>query len=178
MTVQKTYRRHQRAGFYGDVARPMPPCVFDLGQVSEAVKPGDGVLYDASDDKWRLPTTDAERLEVAGIVSFDSAVTPNSEGAIEFAANSVVKVGVVGHFFAKAGEALAYGDLVVYDEGDGDWIKYSRTVEDYSGTVDASGISDYVREAINTLPKTTVIATTKADSGGLVELRFSGGIVR
>ncbi len=178
MVIQSTYARHQRRGFYGDVARPNTPHFYEVGQTSVAVKPGDGVLYDATEDKWALPTSDAERLEVSGVVSFDSAVKANADGVIEFAANALIKVGVMGHFYAKAGEALEYGDLVVYDEADGDWIKYSRTVDDYSGTVDATGVSDYVRGAILGLPKTSVIATTKASSGGLVELRFSGAVVR
>ena len=201
MVIQDSYSRHQRAGFYGDVARPVPPCIFDVGQVAVAVKPGAGVLYDATDDKWRLPTTMEERLDVSGIVGFDSAVKGNSDGVIEFVADSTIKVGVMGHFYAKAGEALTYGDLVVYDEVDGDWIKYTRTIEDFSatqpadmtGTVDLAGVSTYVqgaiggldadvsayvRSAILTLPRAPVIATTKAAIGGLIELRFSGALVR
>ena len=202
MAIQTEYSRHQKAGFHGDVSRPVPPVVYDTGQVSVAVKPGWAVLYDASADKWRIPTTDAERLDVVGIVSFDSGVRANSNGVIEFEADDVIKIGVTGHFWAKAGEALEYGDLVVFDHGaDKDWIKYTRTIEDidvtapddYSGTVNAAGVStyvqgaingiegdvsDYVRSAILTLPRAPVVAVSKAPSGGLVELRLSGALVR
>ena len=178
MAIQNEYARHQRPGFYGDVSRPVPPSVFDLGQVSVAVKPGSGVLYDATADKWRLPTTNAERLDVTGIVSFDSAVVANRDGVIEYPVDTIIKVGVMGHFYAQAGEVLEYGDLVVFDQVAGDWIKYTRTVEDFSGTVDASAISDYVRDAINTLPKAPIIAVSDAVAGGLVDLRLSGALVR
>ena len=178
MVIQSSYARHQTAGFYGDISRPVPQCIFDLGITSVPVKPGDGVLYDSTADKWKLPTTDAEQLEVSGIVCFDSAVKANSDGVIEFAADALIKVGVMGHFFAKAGEALEYGDLVVYDQTDKDWVKYTRTIAAYSGTVDADGVTTYVSDAIDTLPKAPAVAVSKAASGGLVELRFSGAVTR
>ena len=202
MAIQTTYARHQRPGFYGDVSRPIPPCIFDVGLTSVAVKPGYGVLYDATADKWRIPTTDAERLDVMGIASFDSAVKANADGVIEYPAEAIIKVGVMGHFYAKAGEALEYGDLAVFDHGnDKGWIKYTRTIadfaatqpEDMTGTVDLAGVSTYVqgaiggidadvsayvRNAINTLPKTPVVAVSTAAAGEIVELRFSGAVVR
>lgn len=201
MVIQDRYTAHQRRGFHGDVARPVPPCIYDTGRVSVAVRPGYGVLYDPTQDRWRLPTTDAERLEVTGIVGFDSSVVGNSDGQIEYAAGAVVKIGVMGHFYAEAGEALEYGDPVVFDQDDGDWIRYSRTIEDIdvtapedmTGTVDLPGVStyvqgaidgiegdlsDYVRAAIDTVPRTSVVATTRAAAGELVELRFSGAQVR
>ena len=201
MVIQGNYARHQKTGFYGDVSRPNTPYFFEVGQVSVSVKPGYGVLYDATADKWKLPTTAAERLEVSGIVSFDSALKANSDGEIEFAANALIKVGVMGHFYAKAGEALEYGDLVVFDQGDSDWVKYTRAIADFdatapvdlTGTVTAAAVSTYVQGAVNgieddvsayvrnailTLPKAPVVAVSKAASGGIVELRFSGAAVR
>lgn len=201
MVIQDTFTNRQGIGYYGGIARPNTPTFFELGQISDAVKPGHGVLFDSTTGKWKLPDTTPERLLVSGIVSFDSALKPNNSGEIEFEANSTVKIAVMGHFYAKAGETLKYGDPVVFDQDDLDWIKYERTIsnvslpapEDMTGSVDLAGISAYVqgaieglnasvsayvRNAVNSLPKAGIVAASNAASGGIVELRLSGAATR
>ncbi len=181
MVIQDTYTTRQGIGYYGGIARPNTPTFFELGQVSDAVKPGYGVLFDDATEKWRLPDDASERLEVSGIVGFDSALKPNDSGVIEFEANSTAKIAVMGHFYAKAGEALKYGDLVVFDQVDNDWVKYDRTIAgfsavapndfdatapaDYNGTVNAAGVSTYVQDAINGLDASVSAYVQGAVSG-------------
>ena len=211
--IQSSYGRHQQPGWPGSKAKPGAPMEFVTGPVGVPTngtkpKPGYGVYYNKTNKDFRVPTTRDQALLVEGIVIYDAGTvqgsksTPstdvNSDTLVEYEHGRVVKIGIFGTFFAVAGGALEFGDLVVFDHGvDKDWIKLDRAIadfdaaepEDYSGTVDASGVSTYVqgaisglndgvstyvRGAVKTFPKSPAVAVSNAAANGLVELRFAG----
>ena len=211
--IQSSYGRHQQAGWPGSKAKPGAPMEFVTGPVGVPTngtkpKPGYGVYYNKTNKDFRVPTSLDQSLLVEGIVIYDAGTVQGSQSTPSTGANSdtlvayehgrVVKIGIFGTFFAVAGEALEFGDLVVFDHGtDKDWIKHARAIADfdaaepaaYSGTVNAEGLSTYVqgaitglndgvsayvRGAIKALPKSPAVAVSSAAEGGLVELRFAG----
>ena len=130
--IQGTYRYYQRRGYYGDVARQREVPIFDsLKSVdSDTLYPGDGVLYDIGQNGFRKPNNDAERRAVVGIVSYDQNRKPeNATGTnqkIGYDTNEILKVGIRGTFWAKAGEDLEYGMVVEFDEDNTEWVAGAR----------------------------------------------------
>lgn len=126
--IQRTYRYDQQEGWPGMLARPYAPYAYDTGQIQVAmgainIRPGEPVVYDATANRYRLPTS-TEGTEMVGIVSYDSGTvattgtfpaTANSNALVEYTNDSRVKVGIMGTFYVIAGEALEYGQLVQWD---------------------------------------------------------------
>jgi len=136
--IQSAYRRYEQAGWPGALARPHAPYAFDSGQIrvptgGVAPAPGYPVYWDATNNRFALPTTDALNQTVCGILSYDggtvasslSATTENSPLGIEYKNDAVVKIGVLGTFWGIAAEAMKYGDLVEWE-----WRTTSPTVTD------------------------------------------------
>ena len=69
-------------------------------------RPGDAVYYDAGENQVAVPTTDAEELQVIGIVAYDQGTVQgtlsafpanaNSDAFIEYVDNEIVKIAVFG----------------------------------------------------------------------------------
>ena len=117
MTIQSQYNRYQQIGYPGQCARPHAPITYDQGQVGVAVETGQGVLFDDATERFVLPTSAAERLEVTHIVGYDvgtvqsTVATPtgaNSDQAIAIAADKVIRAAEEGHFYVTAGATLKY----------------------------------------------------------------------
>ena len=131
-SIQATYSYSQQKGLPGQCARPNAPWDQDLQIVNEIVSPGMGVFYSASDDAFVLPTSEAERLLVTHIVSFDptssneanALLAGNNNSEVVFAADSVAPLACFGSFFVLAGDTLENEDPVVYNETTESWIKY------------------------------------------------------
>ena len=168
--IQQQYRRHQQAGQPGWLARPNAPHAYDMGEAGEALNPGDGVRYVAATNDWRKPTSTAERLEVQGIVSYDiaapsgaitQATGQNASAQVEIADGSPIKVGVIGSFWAIAGGAIEYGDIVLFDQSNSNWVRGSTP-----GT------------SLATTPRNPAICVSPSPvaSGDIVEIRFAGQI--
>ncbi len=125
--LQRQYDVRQRRGLLGQCARPNVPNVYHPGKIHVPAngtppKPGMGVWYDEAQDAYRLPTNDVEQRQVIGMLSYEQGVntrqssyTGNTNQVLQYADGDVVKVAVLGAFFACAGEALKYGDLVYFD---------------------------------------------------------------
>ena len=131
--LQSTYSRQQQRGYVGGIANATAPYMIRRGIAGVAVKPGDGVYYDASTDKWIKPTSAATRLLVTGVVtseqgSLATAVSggipsgSNSPSEVVFAANSSIRIMTEGYIFIMAGAALEMDAGLVYDQTAGDWI--------------------------------------------------------
>ena len=172
MAFQSQYAKYQQAGYPGQLERAGSPHGFDLGEAGVELQPGWGVQYLSASNDWRIPTSAATRLLVLGIVSYDSATVSsaltavpagaNSDQVIKIADEAMIKIGVQGVFWAIAGEALEYGDLVVFDQGDDkDWIKLAKPA------------------AFANLPKrgVMVVSPVAVASGDLVELSFGSGVI-
>ena len=136
MAIQRVFRRHQQPGWVGGLARPDAPYAYDIGQIHVPTsgrkgRPGDGVIWDATENQYKVPTTAAEELLVIGIVAYDAGTvqstlgtvptTENSDQFIEYEDNAIIKVGVMGTFWIIAGGACEYGDLMRHQNGDEKW---------------------------------------------------------
>ncbi len=133
MSIQRQYNRYQQLGIVGALARPNSPHIVERGQVGVEVRPGEGVYYDASTNRWIKPTNTATRLLVTGIVTFEqgtvqSAVsggTPagaNSDQELVFAAGSSVRIMTAGDIYLLAGAALERDGGLVFAQADNDWV--------------------------------------------------------
>lgn len=133
MTLQRTFAYHQQIGQVGAIARPSAPYDVDQGQAEVELKPGQGVFYNPATNKWKLPTSDAERLLVTHVVtfypnSFNSdigAPTTNNITEVVFAADAIVPLVAFGSVFVTAGETLETEDAVIYNQTTEKWIKYN-----------------------------------------------------
>ena len=131
--IQRNFRRHQQLGLPGQVAHPNEPYAFDQDQAEVALRPGMGVLRDATSNKFALPTTDAEELLVTHIVGFDSSSfnadiaspTTNQASRVEFAADAIVKAMAYGTMVVIAGATVKAGDLARYDRTNEKWETYT-----------------------------------------------------
>lgn len=156
MTIQSTYSNYPGQGYAGQIARANEAYALDRGAAGEAVKAGAGVIYDGTSAV--KPTSAAEQLLVNAVVSYDVGVV--ASGAIEYAEGDILKLAVGGVFYLTAGETLVYGDTLVYDYADDDWVKAPAvTVDD-----------------VTSQPKLLVTVVTGGASGDLIEARIHGQI--
>ena len=134
--IQAVSNIYQQQGWVGDCARPEEPTLYDYQSASgSALKPGYGAWYDRSTNTWKVPTNVAGQLDVTGFVSFDPATvaqkltnTPtnsNSRQNVEIPSGEPVKVGLMGAFWAIAGETVEPGDFVWFDHDDNNWQRFS-----------------------------------------------------
>jgi len=137
-SVQRDYRRYPDLGRIGDLVRPTEPHAFDLGLAhvptnGRKPRPGDSVYYDTNANGFAVPTSDAQRLIVCGIVSFDPGVVQgrlsaapsgaNSDQFVEFDDEDPIKVTVFGTVWVMAGAAMEYGQQIVQDSYTSpDWL--------------------------------------------------------
>ena len=126
--IQGTHRYYHRRGFYGDLARQHEVPIYDsLKSVdSNTIYPGEGVIYDIGEDGVRVPSGTRESRGVIGIVSYDQNRLPeNATGTnqkIGYDTGDIVKVGIRGTFWAKAGEDVEYGMQLGYDTTNDEWV--------------------------------------------------------
>ena len=134
--IQSQFGVYQQPGWPGALSRPNEPHAFHHGVVrvpaaaTRTPRPGDPVYWDATNNRFAIPTTAAERQQVVGILSFDSGTVQatqtlpsdaNSDQFVEFKDGSRVKVCVMGTLYVVAGAALEYDDLVEWHLTDFDW---------------------------------------------------------
>jgi len=170
MTIQSVYNKYQQKGFVGDLARPIAPYAFDTGIAGVELRPGEGVYYDSTTNKFIKPVDAATRLLVTHIVGTDKGTlqttisTPagaNSNQEVVIAADTVGKFLLLGAMYVVAGETLEFGDALVFDEAAGDWIKATAVTSDAT-----------------TLPRASIICidVQGAADGEIVEVRNNGQI--
>ena len=136
MTIQRVFRRHQQPGWVGGLARPNEPHAYDTGRLNvpasgRKARPGDGVYWNATANRFQVPTTDAQELLVLGIVAYDpgtvqstlgtAPTTENSDQFIEYVDDDVIKVAVLGTFYLIAGGAVEYGNILRHQNDDYKW---------------------------------------------------------
>ena len=145
MTIQQQFNRYQQIGYPGSLARPNSPHIIERGEAGVSMSPGAGVYFDQTNNDWRLPTSDAERLLVTAVVSYEqgtvqstrSGGTPsgsNSDQEIVFAADDPIRLATNGDFFVIAGEAMERDDVLVYNQTTGRWIKAPAATADQTAS--------------------------------------------
>lgn len=166
--IQTTYSKHQQIGMVGECARVSAPYDIDRGVAGVELRPGEGVYYDPSTNKYIKPVSDATRKLVTHIVSFNknnfnfdiAAPTTNNLTEIVFSVDDVMPLAAFGSFFVLAGETVEDEDAAIFNESTGKWIKYAPS---------AANANDLRRKAFifKVAPGSTV-----AD-GAIVEVRVA-----
>ena len=164
-TVQHDFTYYKRRGYFGDIARPNDYPIFDslTSAEDDGLVPGDGVSLDGYGKAVR-PSHVLDESEVIGIVSFNQNDVPTSGVSdILYKSGSIVKIGVRGTFWGKAGETLKYGDIVKFDYTEKDWRKFDLT--------DVDG--DDAEELFGDDPDTSVYGKIVANGDGV---SFTAGV--
>ena len=124
------------------------PYAYDTGRLNvptsgRKARPGDGVYWNATANRFQVPTTDAQELLVLGIVAYDvgtvqstlgtTPTTENSDQFIQYDDDDVIKVAVLGTFYLIAGGAVEYGNILRHQNDDYKWdndtpTSYAETV--------------------------------------------------
>ena len=177
MTIQSELDvLYQSEGYAGTLARPVPQACYEEGKLhvasgGDAVKPGWGLVYDQSEEKFKVPTTDAEELAVQGVCSYDMraipstlAATPtnaNSPQSVQFTDDALVRVCIEGVLFVRAGGNMEFGDALKFSRNDGKWDKIATPT------------------TIAAIPRLSVICLTKkAKDGDLIHARITLASIR
>lgn len=188
--VQQRFRAHQQEGWPGQLARPNEPHFYHTGTLHVPAngrnpRPGDALVYDASEDSFKLPSSAAEDAQVCGILAYDQGTVQkslasapagvNSEAYVEYADEAVVKVGVMGTFFVMAGAAMEYGQLVEWQRDDYLWEPHTRATLALTGNT-AGNINTGVNNLIAALMTCPVICVSRAPvtANQLAEIRING----
>lgn len=137
MALQTDYTPRQQAFFVGFPTVPFADCYTLRSTIyvptsGTAPKPGDAVVYDATRDKFRLPTTATEASQLDGII-----VLSQQTRGVEYADNDPIIVMQRGSLAVIAGGAVDYRDIVQWQTDDQKWDSYDHeiTVADRTGTV-------------------------------------------
>ena len=162
--IQSFYRRHLQRQWPGTLARPNEPHAFDPGSLHVPANgnmpfPGEAVMYDAGEDSFRLPGSDAEELLVVGVLGYNPGDIPtvlqappamaNSDTQIQYSDNAVIKVCVFGTFNVLAGSAMEYGDSVIYDHQTRRFIRYAGPNVGVAPQLNANPSQANVNAALN-----------------------------
>lgn len=166
--IQTNFNKYQQAGFVGTISRPMENVIWDdKGKAAVELTPGDGVLFDRTNKNWKLPTTDAEELQVTRIVGMDVATVQstvsggdNSDQGVVFAAGTMVRLLAKGVMWVQlTNAAVVKGDQLQYDRATGFWKRYNPS---------AGTIADFRTKLF--------IAESDGAANGLVECRADAQI--
>ena len=115
MSVQASFTRYAPRGHVGDLARPEEPHAFDIGPCYVASggrnpRPGDCVLWNETQNAFQVPTSDNERYQTVGVVSFDPGTIPTTPASgdpyLEWEDGEIIKVLSFGTIWLTAGQAI------------------------------------------------------------------------
>ena len=132
MAVQTSYEINPDRGFPGSLARPTEPHALDSGVMvvpaaaTRNPRPGDAVYWDATNNGFAIPTTNAHLLLVCGILSYRKDQVANVDSIVEYVNGEEVEVGVLGTFWVTAGGAVEYYSQLEWQHGDYKWDAKSR----------------------------------------------------
>ena len=172
MAIQNAYARYPGQFRVGLQTRPAAYSEITLvnfglasGQ-SELCRPGDALVYNSTSNQFEIPATEIAARTAQVIVTYQigRGVATETSGDITYAAGAQVPVMLAGVVGVRAGEALEFGDSLIFDwgnPGDHQWIKNS---------VDAGDVAkanEYPRLAV------TVVSMAVADTE-TAEVRFVG----
>ena len=117
-----------------------------------APRPGDALVFNSTNERFAVPTTDAERQQVIGVVAYEAdritQVTVSGQDRTFHTQRDdgqPMKIMTCGHMWATAAEALQYGDRLIFN-GDYKWAK-REDLGDPAGTT-ADDIKAFVESAL------------------------------
>ena len=193
-TVQTGYEINPEFGFAGDIARPGEPHAYDSGLLhvpassTRNPRPGDALIYDATHNEWRVPATAAESLAALGIMTYRVDRIQNAtSNMLDFADESEIEIGVHGTFWVVAGEAVEYGDRLVWDVADYKWnvaaapaavdVPDSTANTVTANAVVAANLVAQINAVVAALGRLPVVCVSRAPAadGDLIEARIGYG---
>ncbi|MCY3553731.1 MAG: hypothetical protein OXH56_00270 [Gemmatimonadetes bacterium] len=189
--IQQRYRAHQQEGWPGQLARPNEPHYYHTGILhipanGRKPRPGDALVYDSSQDSFKLPTSDAESAKVCGILAYDQGTVQkslasaptgvNSEAFVEYENDAVVKVGVMGTFFVMAGAAMEYDQLVEWQRDDYLWNPVSDLALALTGNQTSTTINTGVNALLAAMRRCPIVCVSRepVPANQLAEVRING----
>ena len=117
-------------GDVGNIAEPNAPTLIDSGVIhvptsARKPRPGDPLLYDNTENAWKIPTSDAEFRAVTAILTYrqDRVAT---ERMVEFADGAEIEFCLVGSIWLLAGEAIERSSLITWDRATFRWDALAR----------------------------------------------------
>ena len=192
---QINYDIYQQAGWPGQQARPGEPYAYDTGVLhvpaaaTRNPRPGDAVYWDETENAYAIPTTAAEVSSVVGLISYDASTLQSSLSAVPSGANSdafieykdgaVVKVAVMGTFYAQAGSAMEYGEMIDWDTADFLWDPRTQAGEIGSGVSTVTALRTAVNSLISGLARLPIVCVSPEPvaANGVAEVRLGWGRV-
>ena len=190
--VQTSYSIYPGRGPRGGVARPSEPHSLDYGLLhvasteTRAPRPGDAVIWNATQNRFQVPTTAAEARRSVGIISFRVDTVANDDGEVRYKDGDAIQVGVFGTFWAQVGAAVEYGDQVIFDAaGDDDWVQDTgvpfpttaiEVTDNTKANIDAAIASLVTRISASLRAVAfTVVSPQPVTSGGIAQVRIGFG---
>lgn len=85
-------------------------------------QPGFPVYWNATADRWQVPTTNAQILLIGGVIPYTKGDVANASGIVEYEDDAVVDIVRQGSIYVKAGVAIAQMAQVTWDATDKDYI--------------------------------------------------------
>lgn len=194
--VQREYGRYPGLGHIGDLARPSEPHAFDIGLAQVPTngrkpRPGDCVYYDAANNGFAVPTTEAQRRAAIGVVSYDPGVVQgrlasvpsgaNSDMYVEFEDGEEIKVCVLGTVWVVASTAMEYGQLVQQTTfgatPDYEWDAYDPDLTVDATFANLAAARSAVNDVVEELRRRTFecVSPTPVAADGLAQVRIGYG---
>lgn len=184
--VQSVYATYPEKNFPGNIARPGEPMSIERGLLRVATgtrnpRPGDALMFDRGENRFRLPTSASEARQVVGILGYDA--TEIQSGAdldtVSFSDNDEIRVNTFGTFWVTAGEALRWGDRLIWNTANQKWhIRQAPDPGNAAGTT-AANIGDSVLaglQLLTTLP-IACVSINEVAADELAEARIGFGRV-
>ena len=121
--VQQNYEVNPALGFAGSLAEPNSPHRIEAGVLNVPSgtpdranpRPGDALVYNATNSAWQVPTSAATSLRVAGILTYRADTVANASSILEFGDGDQIEVMTMGVIWLLAGGGITRDDLVQWD---------------------------------------------------------------
>ena len=164
MAIQTSYSVNPEGNYAGLIARPNEPTSLDFGRIYVPAaatgvsipKPGMGVYYDRTRQRFALPTDVATARAVIGIIHYRrSEIGDVGTDEITFENDDEIEVGVLGTYWVNVQNATRYGDRLAMNTSTGtfhvvDSHNIAADGADPAGT-SASQVGDAIQTAVNSI---------------------------
>ena len=165
MALQTNFDARSQPFFVGFPTMPFADCFTRRGRIlvptsGTAPKPGDAVIWDATNKSFRLPTTAAEAARLDGIIVLSQQTT-----GVTYANNDPIIVMQRGTLAVIAGGTVGYRDIVQWQFNDQKWNSYTLAT--------ASNTKANIDIALNVESKILCASYDGAVDNGIMEISIN-----
>ena len=131
MSVQNVFNINPEVGFIGQCSRPGSPKTSEAGilfvptAATRFPRPGDALLWDTTNDAWRVPVNAAQSLLVTALFTYRVDVVQAEDSTLTFRSGAQIEVATQGFYFVRAGGAIEPTSIVHWDRAD---YKYNASI--------------------------------------------------